>query len=149
LPDKAFFGQKDAQQAIVIRKMVEDLNMPLQIVVCPTIREPDGLAMSSRNQYLNKDQRQQAAALYQSLQRCRELVSGGERESATLVSAIKAILSPQPDIEIQYVSIVDIRSLRPLTHIKDQALAAIAVQLGPARLIDNIVVDVSGSQDII
>jgi pantoate--beta-alanine ligase len=149
LPDKAFFGQKDVQQAIVIRKMVEDLNMPLQIVVCPTVREPDGLAMSSRNQYLNKDERQQAAALYQSLQRCRELVSHGMRESAALIGVIKEILSQQPDIDIQYVSIVDIESLRPLAHIADRALVAVAARLGPARLIDNIVVDLSGSQDII
>ncbi len=149
LPDKAFFGQKDAQQVIVIKKMVEDLNVPLQIVVCPTIREPDGLAMSSRNQYLNKDQRQQAAALYQSLERCRVLVNRGTRESAVLISAMKEILSQKPDIDIQYVSIVDIRSLRPLTRIQDQALVAVAVQLGPARLIDNIVVDVVGSRDII
>ena len=141
LPDTAFFGQKDAQQAIVIQRMVRDLNMPLTIEVCPTVREPDGLAVSSRNQYLNPQQRQQAAVLYRALQACEAGFAGGQREVTSLIAIMTDMLASVTGMEIEYVSIVDAQTLMPLERITTQALVAMAVRLGPARLIDNILID--------
>ncbi|UCG47897.1 MAG: pantoate--beta-alanine ligase [Phycisphaerales bacterium] len=140
-PDLAYFGQKDAQQAIVIRRMVEDLNMPLQIVICPTAREPDGLAVSSRNKYLNADQRKDAAALYRSLEKCRRMVEAGTTDTAALAAEMRKTLGEFPAIEIEYLSIVDAETLEDTDRIAGRALVALAARLGPARLIDNIIVE--------
>jgi pantoate--beta-alanine ligase len=140
-PDIAFFGQKDAQQAIVIRRMVADLNMQLEIEICPTIREPDGLAVSSRNQYLDKQQRQNAAYIHKSLEKCREMVNAGKIETCDIIKEMKKELLQQSSIEIEYISIVDSETLDVVERISGKALVAVAVRLGPARLIDNIILD--------
>ena len=140
-PDLAYFGQKDAQQAIVIKRMVEDLNMPLQIVICPTVREPDGLAVSSRNKYLNADQRKDAAALYRSLEKCRRMVEAGTTNTAALIAKMRKTLTQVPAIEIEYLSIVDAETLEDIDRIAGRALVALAARLGGARLIDNIIVE--------
>ena len=142
-PDTAFFGQKDAQQSIAIKQMVADLNMPLEIVICPTIRELDGLAVSSRNQYLNKLQRQDAAYLYKSLQKCLEMVNVGKTDTNEIILEMKRILNHKSSIEIEYINIVDTETLENIDKITEKALVAMAVKLGPARLIDNILLYVS------
>ena len=141
-PDIAFFGQKDAQQAIVIKRMVADLNMPLKIVTCPTIREPDGLAVSSRNQYLTDQQRKDAALIYKSLQKCRQMINAGLTDTKAITTQMRKILN-RPSMKIEYVSIVDAETLQPLDRVAGRVLAAVAVRIGPARLIDNILVDVN------
>jgi pantoate--beta-alanine ligase len=140
-PDIAFFGQKDGQQAIVIKRMVADLNMPLEIAICPTIREPDGLAVSSRNKYLTKQQRKDATLIYKSLQKCRQMIDAGVTDSETIIAEMHKILSRAPSIKIEYISIVDAETLQTTDLIARQVLAAVAVRIGSARLIDNILVD--------
>ena len=140
-PDAAFFGQKDAQQALVIRRMVADLNMPIEIVVCPTVREPNGLAVSSRNKYLTKQQRKNAACIYESLQKCQQLIEAGSTDSRQIIAEMRKILNRPPSTEIQYVSIVDAETLQNVDKIAGKVLAAVAVKIGQARLIDNILVD--------
>jgi pantoate--beta-alanine ligase len=140
-PDAAYFGQKDAQQAIVIRRMVAGLNMPLEIVICPTVREPNGLAVSSRNQYLTARQKKDAANIYKSLQTCRKLIDAGTTETHQIISEIQKILEQIPSGEIEYVSIVDAETLESIDKITGKVLAAVAVKVGPARLIDNILID--------
>ena len=137
-PDVAYFGQKDAQQAIVIKRMAADLNMPLQIVVCPTIREPDGLALSSRNKYLTNEQRKEAAKIYKSLAKCKELREAGVTDAKEIIAAMREILTQIPGGQIEYVEIVDAETLEKVDQIKGKVLVAAAVKLGPARLIDNI-----------
>ena len=139
--DIAYFGQKDAQQAIVIKRMAADLKMPLEIVICPTVREPDGLAVSSRNQYLTDRQRKDAALIYKSLQKCREMIDAGATNPEAIISEMRKILNQAPSIEIEYASIVDAETLQKVDRISGKILAAVAVKLGKARLIDNIVVD--------
>lgn len=141
--DVAFFGQKDAQQAAVIRRMVADMNLPLEIVVCPIVREDDGLAMSSRNKYLSEIERKDAVLLSKSLNECEKLVADGMREVSELVKAMREILAKSEFILPEYVSIVDLDNLKPIEIIESQALVAIAVRIGKTRLIDNIVVDVN------
>ena len=143
-PDKAFFGQKDAQQVIVIQRMVQDLNMPLEIVVCPTIRENDGLAVSSRNQYLTPDERKYAPALYQTLQWCEGEVQTGQRQATALIDGMTRQVNRIPGAEIDYIRIVDAQTLGNAEILRDRVLVALAVRLGRARLIDNILVDVGG-----
>ncbi len=140
-PDVAFFGQKDAQQTAVIKRMVADLNLPLEIVVCPTVREPDGLAVSSRNQYLSPPERKDAAVIYRSVQKGAELIRAGETDAARIVAEMCAILRQVPALRVEYVSIVDAESLRELDQVTGKVLAAVAGRLGSTRLIDNIVVD--------
>jgi len=140
-PDIAFFGQKDAQQAIVIKRMVADLNMPLEIVICPTVREPDGLAVSSRNQYLTAEQRKDAAYVYKSLQKFRQMVNAGITDTVKIVAEMRDVLKRIPSIEIEYVSIVDAETLANVEQIGGKVLAAVAVRIGSTRLIDNILVD--------
>lgn len=140
-PDAAYFGQKDAQQAIVIKRMVQDLNMPLRIVVCPTVREPNGLAVSSRNQYLSAQQKRDAGKIYQSLEKCRQMIAAGVRDPRQIIAEMEKVLRQVPSIEIEYVSLVDADTLETIERITGQVLAAVAVRLGPARLIDNILVD--------
>ena len=140
-PDIAYFGQKDAQQAIVIRRMAADLNMPLEIAICPTVREPNGLAISSRNKYLTEQQKKDAANIYKSLQKCRQMIDAGVTETTEIINGMSKILQQVPSIEIEYISIVDAETLRNIDRIAGKALAAVAVKIGPARLIDNILVD--------
>jgi pantoate--beta-alanine ligase len=139
--DLAFFGQKDAQQVAVIQRMVADLNMPLEIVVCPTVREQDGLATSSRNQYLSPQERKEATVIYRSLQRSAELIREGETDAARITDQMCGILRQVPALRIEYVSIVDAESLEDLGQVKGKVLVAVAGRLGSTRLIDNIVVD--------
>jgi pantoate--beta-alanine ligase len=139
--DKAFFGQKDAQQAAVIRRMVADLNLPLEIVVCPTVREPDGLAVSSRNQYLRPQERKDAAVLYRSLQKGAELMRAGATDVARITEEMGRVLRQVPALRIEYVCLVDAESLQELMQVRGKVLAAIAARLGSTRLIDNIIVD--------
>ena len=144
LPDVAYFGQKDVQQAIVIKRMAADLNMPLEIVVCPTVREKDGVAVSSRNKYLSKQERKEAAKIYKSLQKCREMVEAGVTDSSEIVAQMRSILQQIKDGRIEYVEIVDAETLENVDKITGRVLAAVAVKLGPARLIDNILMETSG-----
>ncbi len=141
-PHVAVFGQKDAQQTIVIKRMATDLSFDVDIVVAPTIREPDGVAMSSRNIYLTPSQRLQATSLYRALRRAEEMVDTGERETERLIGEMKKIISSQPEADIDYVSIVDVRDLKPIVEISGRVLIALAVKFGKARLIDNIILDV-------
>ena len=143
IPDFAFFGQKDAQQSVVIKRMVADLNMPLEIIVCPTVREPDGLAISSRNKYLNTQQRQDALYIYKSLQKCIQLIDSGCKNTKTIIAEMRNILEQKESIEIEYVSIVDAKTLENIENIADNAIAAVAVKIGSTRLIDNIPIDIS------
>ena len=142
-PDIAFFGQKDAQQAIVIKKMVTDLNLPIKIVVCPTVREPDGLAVSSRNKYLTDDQRKQATLIYKALQTAEKMIKQGIKNPQTITEQMRKTLSKQPSIKIEYISIVNTQNLQPIDLIGKKNLIAIAAKLGSTRLIDNIIVDLS------
>lgn len=138
-PDIAFFGQKDAAQVAIIRRMVTDLNIPVKIIAGPIVREPDGLAMSSRNAYLNPKQREQALVLSQSLQRIQKAFAQGKRDSAKLVSLGKETLATESTVRPDYLEIVDPNTLDPLDHISSAALVAVAAFVGTTRLIDNIV----------
>ena len=137
-PDKAYFGQKDAQQALVIQKMVADLNMNLEIVVCPTIREKDGLAMSSRNTYLTDSERLSAPVLFKSLCLARDMFAAGECDAGIIRKAMIELISRETAAKIDYVSIADIQTLDEIDTIKGKALVSLAVRLGKPRLIDNI-----------
>jgi pantoate--beta-alanine ligase len=137
--DKAYFGQKDAQQALVIRKMVADLDMNLQIVVVPTVREKDGLAMSSRNTYLTPEERSSAPVLYKSLQLAAGMYSKGERDAAKIKEAMTKLISTVPAARIDYIGISDYTTLQDVETIKGKVLVSMAVKLGKPRLIDNIV----------
>ncbi len=141
-PDVAYFGQKDAQQAVVIQRMVRDLNMPLEVVVLPTVREADGLAMSSRNVYLSPEERQAALVIPRSLARAVEAVKGGERNVAVLREMVRGMIAAEPRAQIDYVEIYGWPDLEPLTVLTDRALLAVAVRFGRARLIDNVVLEV-------
>jgi len=140
-PDAAFFGQKDAQQAIVIKRMVADLNMPLEIIICPTVRQPDGLAVSSRNKYLTEQQRKDATNIYKSLQKCKEMIDAGFTDTKGIINQMSRILKRASPIEIEYVSMVDAETLQAIDKVAGKILAAVAVRIGSARLIDNIIVD--------
>jgi pantoate--beta-alanine ligase len=140
-PDVAFFGQKDAQQALVVRRMVADLNMPLEIVVCPTVREPDGLAMSSRNRYLAPQERKDAARIYKSLESSRELIESGQRDAGAIRARMCEVLEGVPSMRVEYASIADAETLEELDRIRGRVLIAVAVRMESARLIDNILVD--------
>jgi len=137
-PDVAYFGHKDAQQAVVIKKMAEDLNMCVNIKVMPTVREKDGLAMSSRNVYLNREERLQAQSIYRSLRLAKELFNDGERNSLKIIREMRRLIKRQADAKIDYIKIVDIMDLRDIKNISDKALVAMAVWIGKTRLIDNI-----------
>jgi pantoate--beta-alanine ligase len=139
-PDAAFFGQKDAQQSVIIKQVVKDLNMPLEIVVCPTVREPYGLAVSSRNQYLNVQQRKDALCLYNALQECQKLYGQGTTDTKILIEQMRKIIEQVPYTQIDYISIVDSESLENLKKIDRGALVALAVKIGSVRLIDNIMI---------
>lgn len=136
-PDRAYFGQKDAQQLAVIRHMVSDLNFGIEIVGCPIIREEDGLAKSSRNTYLNPDERKAATVLNRSLQAAEEAFKNGEKDAAALIKIIRDVIEKEPLAKIDYVEIVDWNTLEAVERIEDSVLMAIAVYIGKTRLIDN------------
>lgn len=135
LPDRAYFGQKDAQQCAIIKRLALDLDMAVEIIEMPIVREADGLAMSSRNRYLTPEQRQEALRLSAALRQAEQLLLDGERDSATIVAAVHAALAP---LEADYVSLVDAATIAPLDTVVGEVLLALAVNMGPARLIDNI-----------
>ncbi|MBI4335896.1 MAG: pantoate--beta-alanine ligase [Candidatus Omnitrophica bacterium] len=136
-PHAAYFGQKDAQQAIVIKKMASDLNIDVDIKIMPIIRERDGLAMSSRNSYLNKYQREDAVILYKSLRMARRMINEGERSPGLIIGKIKGLITRRDSAKIDYCEIVDTKTLRPVAEIKGEVLIALAVYIGRTRLIDN------------
>ena len=136
-PNKAYFGQKDAQQARVIQRMTEDLLVPVDIVICPIVREPDGLAMSSRNTYLNPEQRQAATVLSQALGSAAELYESGQRDAAALRERMIEIIATQPIAQAQYISVADPESLKELEGDIDHGFLSMAVFIGKTRLIDN------------
>ncbi|MCD6393947.1 MAG: pantoate--beta-alanine ligase [Planctomycetes bacterium] len=142
-PDIAFFGQKDAQQAIVIKRMVADTNLPLEIEICPTVREKDGLAMSSRNRYLDDQQRKDALLLYKALTRARQMVQQGARSSREIIAAMNEILQSAAGVAVEYVSVVDPETLSELDTITERAIIAVAARVKTTRLIDNIIVDLN------
>jgi len=137
-PDMAYFGQKDAQQVAVIRQMTRDLNFPVEIVVCPTAREPDGLAMSSRNLYLNAEERKAATVLFRSLSAAKDAFAGGERDARKLRMKMEEILAGEALARPQYISCAHPITLQELDIITDDALLSMAVYVGATRLIDNI-----------
>jgi pantoate--beta-alanine ligase len=139
-PDKAFFGQKDAAQVAVIRRMVRDLNLPVEIVVCPIVREADGLAMSSRNAYLSSEERKRALVLHRSLVSVEQMVGAGEQDSARLVAAGRAEFSREPGVRLDYFEIVNPDTLEPVEDVSGGALVAVAAYVGATRLIDNVLV---------
>jgi len=140
-PDKAYFGQKDAQQAAVIRRMVRDLNFLIEIVVCPIVREPDGLAMSSRNVYLDPQQRQAATILSRSLLEAKQAYDNGERDAGMLRQIMKDVLVTEPLADVQYVSCADYETLEELENVERKALLSMAVFIGKTRLIDNLILE--------
>jgi pantoate--beta-alanine ligase len=144
LPDAAVFGQKDAQQAAVIERMTRDLNFPVRIIVAPTVREPDGLAMSSRNAYLSKEERGRAACLCRALRLAERLHKGGERDAGRLVRAAREVLRSAGPVRIEYIEAVDRRTLEPVSRIRGDVLLALAVRIGRTRLIDNTVLKADG-----
>ncbi len=142
-PDVAFFGQKDAQQAIVIKRMVGDTNLPLEIEICPTVRAEDGLAMSSRNKFLSKEQRQDALLLFKALTTGRQVILEGCRNCRQVIAAMNEVLEPSAQCAVEYISIVDPETLAQLETITERALIALAARVGTTRLIDNIIVDLN------
>ncbi|MGO9084061.1 MAG: pantoate--beta-alanine ligase [Candidatus Sulfotelmatobacter sp.] len=140
-PDVAFFGQKDAAQVAIIRRMVRDLNLPVEIVVCPIVREPDGLAMSSRNAYLDPLQRTQALVLHRSLMRAQELAGAGQRSAAMLAAAGREEVAAEPSVRLDYFEIVDPETLHPVGDVTQGALIAVAAFVGTTRLIDNFLLE--------
>jgi pantoate--beta-alanine ligase len=138
-PDKAYFGQKDAQQAAVIRQMTRDLSYPIEIVVCPTMREPDGLAMSSRNSYLNPEERRTATVLFRALTAAKTACEAGERDAETLRRIMRATIAAEPLARLQYVSCADYDTLAELETVTGECLLSMAVFIGKTRLIDNFV----------
>jgi pantoate--beta-alanine ligase len=137
-PNVAFLGQKDAAQAVIVKKMVRDLDLPVEIVVCPIVREADGLAMSSRNAYLDPAQRRSATVLYRALMQVQSLAGKGERTSAKLIDAAQRVFSEEPAVKVDYLEIVDNQTLDPVADVSGGALVAVAAFVGPTRLIDNI-----------
>lgn len=140
-PTRAYFGQKDAQQALVIKKMVADLNMNLEVIVAPTVRESDGLAMSSRNIYLNPQERQAATVLFKALTLAQNMLTKGDRNAESIRQKMTALISKEPLAKIEYVSIADAETLEELSKIDRPALASLAVRIGKTRLIDNILLE--------
>ena len=137
-PERAYFGQKDAHQVLVLKRMVADLNMNLELVVAPTVRESDGLAVSSRNVYLNGEERRAAAVLFGALSLARELRKDGEKDANTLRGGMTAAIEKEPLARIDYVSVADAATLEELEQVDRPALASLAVRIGGARLIDNV-----------
>jgi pantoate--beta-alanine ligase len=142
-PDAAFFGQKDAAQVAIIRRMVRDLNLAVEIVVCPIVREADGLAMSSRNAYLDAEQRKRALVLHRSLLRVQQLAAEGERSAARLLAAGREEIAGEDSVRLDYLEIVNPETLDPVEDVSGGALVAVAAFVGSTRLIDNVVLGAS------
>jgi pantoate--beta-alanine ligase len=140
-PTRSYFGQKDAQQVTVIKKMVDDLNMNTEVVACPTVREKDGLAMSSRNTYLNPEQRRSAAVLYRALVLALALFQQGETDSGVMRREMAELIEKEPLANIDYISVADAGTLKEIHRIKLPALVSMAVKFGKTRLIDNIMLE--------
>jgi pantoate--beta-alanine ligase len=136
---KAYFGQKDAQQAAVIRRMALDLNFPTEVVICPTVREADGLAMSSRNTYLSAEERAAAPILFRALEQARGAFEQGQRNAGVLRSIVETVIASEPRVQIQYISCADFDSLEELEQVHGRALISLAAFLGKTRLIDNVI----------
>jgi pantoate--beta-alanine ligase len=139
-PDIAYFGQKDAQQAVIVRKLVKDLNLPLKIRVMPTVREKNGLALSSRNLYLGPGERKSGRVLNAALRLAKKLIAGGIRDSGQIIQEMRTLINKEKNVKIDYLAVVDRDSLLPLKKISGSVLIALAVYLGKTRLIDNAVV---------
>ena len=144
-PDRAYVGQKDAQQAIVLNQMVEDLNIPIELRVLPTIREPDGLALSSRNVYLKREERKAAGVLPTALFAIRDRWLAGEKDSGRLVELGRELIAQQPAVQLEYLSIADTRTLQELPRVEGSALVLLSARVGRARLIDNILLGPEGA----
>ena len=143
-PDFAVFGQKDFQQCAIIKRMVQDLNFPVEIVVCPTVRESDGLAMSSRNVYLSPEERKAALVLHRSLEHIQILVEGGERHTEKLAQVLAEMIGAEPLARLDYAQVVDAVTLEPLEKVDRKAAVLLAVHLGKTRLIDNVLLNPKG-----
>jgi pantoate--beta-alanine ligase len=143
-PDRAYFGEKDAQQLAVIRRMVRDLNLPVEIVPAPTVREPDGLALSSRNQHLNPEERRAAPVLYQALSEARRTIEDGATDPEHVKQAASAVLAQEPLVRIEYLEVVDPEEMQPVDQIAGPVRVAVAAWLGTTRLIDNVMAVRSG-----
>jgi pantoate--beta-alanine ligase len=139
-PDRAFFGQKDAAQVVVLRRMTADLGLPVELIVCPIVREPDGLAMSSRNRYLNPEEREQALILRRALVAVEAMIAGGERNSEALTAAARARFASQPGVRVDYIAAVNWATLEPVQTAAPGTLFAVAAWVGTTRLIDNFIV---------
>ena len=142
MPDRAYFGQKDAQQLAVIRRMVRDLDLDIQIVGCPIIREEDGLAKSSRNTYLSREERKAALVLSRAVFLGEDLMKKGERDADTILAAMRSLIGEEPLAKIDYVEMVDADSIEPLARARGRVLTAMAVYIGTTRLIDNFIMEV-------
>jgi len=145
-PDAAYFGQKDAAQVTIIRRMVRELNFPVEIAVCPIVREPDGLAMSSRNAYLSPEQRKSALVIYRSLMEVKTQFDRGEKNATRLIEAGKRILTTDAEVRLDYLQVVDPEELKPVEVVSGTALVAVAAFVGATRLIDNIVLVTDGKK---
>jgi pantoate--beta-alanine ligase len=148
LPDMAFFGQKDAAQVAVLRAMVRDLNFPLELVVCPTVREPDGLAMSSRNRYMTSSERTQSLALYRALSTAHGEIHRGVLDARGLRDTMMRVMQDEPMARVEYVEVVDPETLVPVEDVSQGALLAIAARIGGTRLIDNILLSPPNRNDL-
>ena len=144
-PDVAYFGQKDAQQTRLLEQMIRDLDVPVRLRVCPIVREPDGLAHSSRNQYLDPNQRQQATVLYRALEEAHRLIEDGERDAAVVQRALADRIQETPGAVLDYAAVVAAESLEPIARLQREVLLAVAVAFGGTRLIDNLKVQIPGS----
>jgi pantoate--beta-alanine ligase len=140
-PQRAYFGRKDAQQARILQQMAHDLHLDTEIVVCPIVREPDGLAMSSRNAYLTPTERRAATIIFRALDGARESITRGERDALRLTAAVREQLRTERLVELDYVDIVDAETLEPVTRLRGACLALVAVKIGPVRLIDNLLIE--------
>lgn len=143
-PDIAFFGQKDGQQARLIGQMVQDLNVPVEVRVCPTVREPDGLALSSRNAYLDAEQRRHAPAVYAALRAGAACIEQGERDAEVVRRAMAGVIAATPGAALDYAAVADADTLQPLDRLHGRVLLALAVRFGTTRLIDNVLISVPG-----
>lgn len=135
--NRAYFGLKDAQQFSVVRRMVEDLNFPIEVIPCPIVRDEDGLALSSRNAYLSLEERQEALVLNRSLRQARELVAAGEHDAETILNAVRHAIEASPLADVEYVEMVDLNTMKSVSTVDEDTLLAVAVRFGKTRLIDN------------
>jgi pantoate--beta-alanine ligase len=145
-PSTAYFGRKDAQQLAVVRRMATDLNLPVEVVGCPLVREPDGLALSSRNAYLSGDERRAATVLSRALRAAADAVVAGERDAHAVTRAIETMVATEPLVELEYAKVRRGADLEPVEHLEGELLVAVAAQVGAARLIDNVMITIVGAE---